>query len=260
MALLLASALFQCSNDRRPQRLVYQQFFPNTRCCEVDLLHEPDQPLVGGRGWAGERNYYWSPSSGMLTFIAPDPIEKPSPSVGAFSTTEAYGPNSSFTIKAAFQNPIGPHLAAENNGPTNAWSVGLVARTGDEDDLATLPRLTVTLRVRNKTAFLNVQGVDPKPDPQPISAAMYEWIFDMKRTFSMELYVDRASGTGKATLQGDGNLEIPFNLPKAGSTITDPSPILPDVPITVLGATLTNCCSRGQQTTVELRDFEIWAE
>jgi hypothetical protein len=138
--------------------------------------------------------------------------------------------------------------------------VGLVARTGDEDDLASLPRLTVTLRVRNKTAFLNVQGADPKPDAEEISPAMYEWIFDMKRTFSMELYVDRAAGKGVATLQGDGILKIRFDLPKAGSSTTDPPLIAPTQPITVLGATLTNCCSPGNYTSVELRDFEIWAQ
>jgi hypothetical protein len=142
-------------------------------------------------------------------------------------------------------------------GATNAWSVGLVARTGGQDDLSKSHRLTVTLRVRNTTAHLNIQGwpeeSENKPPAAEIDPDMYDWIFVQKKSFSLELYVDRVGRKGIAELHAGRSMKREFDF-------ADDFVIADSEPITVLGATLANCCSHGQHTSVEIKDFEIWAE
>ena len=258
--LLSSLALTGCNEDTRSRTLVYRALFPNLACCQVDNLRDAPKDLAFGRSDVGELAYRWNPRSGKLEFMAPmEIVAETSPSIGAFNTRGAYGPQSSFTIIATFQNPVGPHLAAIPGRETNAWAVGLSARNGFENDYAGLLRFTATLKIRNSidrpdtpTAYLNVQGIKPKKDQVEIDAEMYKWIFGDKYPFMMTLHFDRAAGNGFARLTAGNTITIPFS---------DAELAIPDTEsISAVGATLANCCSPGNYTSVELRDFQIWRD
>jgi hypothetical protein len=259
--LLICLALSACADVMRPHRLVYRQFFPNSGCCFVDQLPSAPKDLELGRSHVNELGYNWDRRSGKLEFIAPQSIvENTSPSVGAFDTRAYYGPKSSFTIIAVFQNPIGPHLPVLTDKITNAWAVGVAARNGDIDDYVGLLRFTVTLKVRNalddrwrNTAYFNIQGINPTIKQTELTQDMYDWIFKDKLPFMIEVYFDRASGSGFARLVAGGGIYVPF---PPGTTLA-----IPDMEsISAIGATLGNCCSPGFRTAVELKDFQIWTD
>jgi hypothetical protein len=132
--------------------------------------------------------------------------------------------------------------------------VGVQARTGGLPDSGNLKRLSVTFRVKNNGAVLNVQGINETLDPVAIGVdpATYSAIFDHHEPFTIELIVDRRDGSGKATLYS-GSLPqtiVPFTMSYFKKDDGDP--------ITVAGPTLANCCSPNGETRVEVLVVQLF--
>jgi hypothetical protein len=196
--------------------------------------------------------------SDRIGLVVKAPMEIPegeTPSVGLFSTGLDYGPGSVFSVRATFRRPKGPHLPPTSEY-TNAWAVGVAARTGGLEDSASHTRLTATFRVRNDIAVLNVQGINEtlSPDDIRIDPAVYEKIFSdvTPEFFSIELFVDRRAGSGKAVLTaGTYSKTVPFTMK---DFLKDSGPTVQTV-----GAALANCCAPGETVNVEVSDFQISA-
>ena len=260
-----------------PLQTVYHATLPNGSliCGYWDAIHWPAQPLKPGDGQvAGTTAIIHAPAGDgafKLGLTAPSPIKVgadgfpvDTASVGLFSTDVDFGPGAVFSVRVAFQNPCGPHLAAVPGGLSNAWAVTIAAREGDEKDLGTDRRLGVTFKVRNNGATLNVleTGADDALATDKVDPKVYDAIFGNPETcgtghkpFTLTLYVNRQTGSGVASLAGpavegvkDGPLDLPFKMHLFGTS----GPVIETV-----GATLANCCSEGGTVSVEVTDFEI---
>jgi hypothetical protein len=137
---------------------------------------------------------------------------------------------------------------------TNAWAVAVVARTGDERDLTSEARLAVTFRVKNNAATLNVLEPSGSRGSVPIPPDIYDRIFGTggkpPEPFTLELFVDRRSGKGVASLIPSWpSVRVPFDLMTFGPQ-TGPQ-------ITAVGAALADCCAPGATVRVEVSDFRI---
>jgi hypothetical protein len=266
-----------------PLQTVYHATLPNGSlvCGYWDAIHSPPQPLKpGGNQLAGTTDIIHAPagdSAFKLGLTAPshidvDPITnfpKDTSSVGLFSTAVSFGPGAVFSLRVTFQNPCGPHLAPVSGGLSNAWAVSIAASEGDERDLGTDRRLWVTFRIKGKGATLNVweTGTDEPLKADTVNPAIYKAIFGDPETcgtghkpFTLTLYVNRATGSGVASLAGpalevamsqDRNvkpLDLPFNMHLFGTS----GPVIETV-----GTTLANCCSEGAPISVEVTDFQI---
>lgn len=244
-------------------QVVYRAVFQegSIGCCFVDRIHDAPQPLAKGQGnvaGAIEDVLVASDSDRIgLVVKAPMPIPKgETPSVGLFSTGLDYGPGAVFSVRATFRRPKGPHLPPTPEY-SNAWAVGVAARTGDLEDSALQTRLTATFRVRNDIAVLNVQGINEtlSLDDIQIDPTMYEKIFSdvSPQFFSIELFVNRSAGAGKAILTaGTYSKTVPFTMK---DFLKDSGPT-----VQVVGATLANCCAPGETAKVEVTDFQISAQ
>jgi hypothetical protein len=248
-------------------RLVYHAWFPAGRldCGFLDRIHSSPQPLKGGSGEVpGTTGLTLGPAaSGALALglTAPDPIPTDStgasltPSVGVFSTGLNLGPGAVFSVRATFRAPDGPHEPATATH-SNAWAVGVAARTGNERDLGSEKRLGVTFRVRNQAAILNVQdaGAGGPLGSVPVPPEIYARIFGTAgaapEPFTLELYVNRQTGKGVATLiPSYPSVRVEFDM-RTFKAESGPA-------FTTAGASLANCCAPGKAVYVEVSDFRI---
>jgi len=255
-------------------QIIYRATFPcgSLENGIVDAIHSPPWPMKKGEGGVVGQTDSVSPAgiTGVrLSVAAPNPIPKDASgnnqtsSVGVFNTALNFGPGSVFTVRATFQKPNGPRIPA-NSDDTNAWSIGVSVRTGDERDLASDKRLGVTFRVKNQDAILNIQETDPgSTDGTVVNSLkqasvprdMVDKIFGTSgappQPFTLELFVDRDTGTGVATL-------IPSNPPvKAGPFVMLTFQAKSGPVLKTAGATLANCCAPGATVSVDVTEFEI---
>jgi hypothetical protein len=248
-----------------PFRVVYHATFPGGAldCGYLDLIHATAQPLKEGDGQVADQSHNLSASpSGKLklSLTAPDSIpEKETPSVGVFSTDLNFGPGSVFTVRVTFQRPDGPRIPKTPDW-TNAWAVGVAARTGDKEDLGSHKRLGVTLRFRDQDGILSVQESQLADNLPPHNLGQFvipqEYTDKLFSTspllsFTLELHVNRQEGSGAATLTVPGvySKQLLFDtrtfLKESGPSIT------------TVGATLANCCAPGWNVNTEVHDFQI---
>jgi len=167
-------------------------------------------------------------------------------SAGVWVTPVSFGKGSIFALRATFVRPDGPHEAS------NIWAVAVGARTGGAPDLGSAARTGVTFQVKGPGARMNAQGVTPLNRPL-LSTAIYNRVFrtpDPDR-FTLDLLIDRASGTGKATLTvGTDVVESrPLDLKIFTATTGEP--------ITSVGAAIAIASGAGKRASVQLREFEI---
>jgi hypothetical protein len=249
-----------------PFRTVYHAEFPggSLECGYLDLIHDSPMAMKEGYGEVtGQTQDTYASDGGKLTLslTAPDKIPKDAtPSIGVFSTDLDFGPGSVFFVRATFHGPEGPRIP-ESGAYTNAWSVGVVARTGDERDLGANKRLGITLRFRDKDGILSVQESNLTDDETHLLKENFkipEWITDKivrtagttPLTITLELQVDRQTGSGQATLTaGTYTKSVQFEMltfqSKSGPVIK------------TVGATLANCCAPGWNVKTDVHDFQI---
>jgi len=268
VALLLASSLYGCKKEKAyPQPPAgsvdsadYWTKFEGLGCCIlIDGLNTTPKALQPGQGGPDETSAWVSEADALrMDLTAPDKIAPDTtPSMGIFKTRQNFGPGTKFSISATFRN-------AQGRMDGQAWTVALVARTGDVADTADLGRLQLSLRV-NKGVHLRVQeGPDgpstsaipgaalPDGSPQPdfVSGdAPYKDIYLDHKPFTLRLDVDRKSGKGVATL----------------TTATQVYPIRFEMgrfkkdggaPLTTVGVTIANN-NPGETVSVEVTDFMI---
>ena len=234
----------------------YWTKFEGVGCCIVhDSLHTGPQALQPGQGSAGE-TAVWMPKSDALRMelTAPNPLQPNVPSMGIFKTGQNFGPGTHFSVSATFRSPEG-----RMDGP--AWTVTVVARTGDAADLSNLGRLQLSLRVKNGVHLRIQEGPDAPstgaiagatPDPPydfgPADTA-YQEIYVQHKPFTLRLDVDRKSGNGVATLT-TATKEFPIAF-QMGLFKKDQGDAL-----TTVGAAMANNIP-GEKVSVEVTDIMI---
>ena len=267
VALLLASSLGISNSEGAhrdpPAGAVkapnYWTKFEGLGCCiVVDSLHTDPKALQPGRGDAGETAAWIGKSDALrMELKAPNPLQpydatsSKTPSMGIFKTGQNFGPGTHFSTSATFRHPEG-----RMDGP--AWTVVVVARTGNAPDLMNLGRLQLSLRVRNGV-HLRVQEGPDAPNAGPIPGAAtpdfgpgdtaYKEIYLEHKPFTLRLDVDRKSGKGIATLTtATQEFPIPFEM---GLFKKDQG-----APLTTVGVAIANNIP-GETVAVEVTDIMI---
>jgi len=187
----------------------------------------------------------WTPSGGDLTIQVTRPADLVGgvASVGVFATPVDFGPGTILEARATFIRPVGPH------GSTDIWAMVVGARTGDNDDLFAETRVGASLQVRGTSLRFNSPGGGPGSDLPP---EVYNEIFSTTdpQPFTLELLVDRISGTGRVTLKVGDRLF-------SRSVIFSAFPAASGPAITAVGPSLGIVSPSGQAASVHLREFRI---
>lgn len=246
-----------------PLQTVYHETFPKGALDSgyTDSIHDTPQPLkFGDAGPAAQGTYGEAPAAdGALSLTVTAPHDIPAgqtPSAGVFSIRLPFGLRSIFVARATFQNLDGKIFPAASPDITNAWAVGIAARTGDEQDLATETRMGLTFRVTdqaNALAKLSVQdsGAASALHKEDVREDIATNIFGKKQPFTLELSVNRQTcmGTGTLTTADAKPQTFSFRLhsflANSGETITAVGPIL------------ANCCAPKGRVYAEVSDFQI---
>jgi len=233
-------------------------------CCIVaDTFHNPPQALkLGTSNLAGEVPVLQNTPDAALGMMlrAPPPAMPQGATMGIFLPGLNLGKGTDFSVSATFRRPS--TVYSEKN-----WAVGVVARTGDFQDLADLMRLQLTFRILKSAAELRVQeqwGPDDvtqfkKLAARPVPAEVYKKIVDGAQPFTLKLSIDRRSGSGTATMTSGGETFSVLSTTDMTRTFTM-AHFTKDggEPLTVLGATLANPSAPGEERSVEVSDFEVW--
>lgn len=180
--------------------------------------------------------------------LSPDDI----PSESIFAEPVNFGPGSVVRIKTTFIAPVGPYAT------TGGFAIGLGARTGGKDDLATETRVFATVNarphqlVRFQVPFGAVEETNTVL-PQAVKDAIYSTTDP--QPFTIELTIDRttspAKGTAKLTVI-DEVFTLAFTLE---DFLADGGPT-----ITAVGPGIAvNANGPGQTASVHVRDFRIYA-
>lgn len=232
-------------------QLAYQASFPNGSP-QSSVDHLGIGPMLMGDALIPNSNPIFEPRPGELLISITRPVGLANdliPSASAFATPVDFGPGSLSRISATFRAPVGP-LA------TGGFAIGLVAKTGGKDDLATEPKIATTVNVRpGALVRLNVPFGATAPTSLVLPAEVRDQIFSASapKPFTLELSIDRIQGTGRAQLKvGDDLFSLPFVL---SEFLADGGPT-----ITAAGAGVAvNSNGPGQTASVHLRDFRIYA-
>ena len=232
----------------------YWTKFEGLGCCIVqDSLHTNPQALQPGQGDAGETAAWIAESDALRMELTAPPKLQPNttPSMGIFKTGQNFGPGTHFSVSATFRSPEG-----RMDGP--AWTVTVVARTGDAADLSNRGRLQLSLRVKNGVHLRIQEGPDgPTAGAIPDAATYdfvpadtaYQEIYVQHKPFTLRLDVDRKSGKGIATLT-TATREFPITF-QMGLFKKDQGDAL-----TTVGAAIANNIA-GEKVSVEVTDFMV---
>ena len=228
--------------------LAYQATFPNGSL-QASVDHLGVGPMVMGDSNTADSNPTFTRLPGELLIAVTHPVGL-SPatvaSAGVFVTPVQFGPGSILRMSGTFRAPMGP-LAI------GGWAVALAARTGDQDDLATDTRVTVTLRaLPGGMLRLNVPFGAASRTFLDLPVAVRDEIFSAvaPKPFTLELSIDRTTGMAQATLTVE-NRVFPLSFALSDFGVNGP-------PITAVGATIANAGAPGQTVSVHVRDFEIY--
>lgn len=261
VALLLASLLDVSAARGTPPDIPagavkapkYWTKFEGLGCCIVrDQLRTVPQALQPGEADAGETAAWIAKSDALrMELTAPATLQPDVPSMGIFKTGQNFGPRTHFLVSATFRSPEG-----RMDGP--AWTVTIVARTGDAPDHTNLGRLQLSLRVRNGVHLRIQEGPDAPSTAAIAGATLYDFvpadtayqeIYLQHKPFTLKLDVDRKSGTGVATLT-TATREFPIAF-QMGLFKRDQGD-----PLTTVGAAIANNIA-GEKVAVEVTDFMI---
>lgn len=233
-------------------RLAYLASFPNGSLePSVDKLDAG--PMVPGDSLIPDSNPTVSALPGEVLVsihrplgLSPDDI----PSESIWATPVDFGPGSVVRIRATYIAPVDPYAT------TGGFAIGLVARTGAKDDLASETKVATTVNVRpNQLVRLNVPFGSVETRNMVLPQAVKDAIFSTTdpQPFTLELTIDRKAGTGTAKLMViDQVFSLSFTL---ADFLADDGPV-----ITALGPGIAvNSNGPGQTASVHVRDFRIYA-
>ena len=234
----------------RQLQLAYQATFPNGSLQpSLDKLNVgamvPGDPLIP------DSDPTVSPAPGEVVVsihrplgLSPDDI----PSESLWATPVNFGPGSVVRISSTYRAPVGPL-------PGGGFAIGLVARTGAKDDLATETRIAVTVNVR--PGFLVRFGaafgnVDPARIVLPDDVKNAIFSSTDPQPFTIDLTIDRIHGTATAKLMViDQVFTVPFVL---SDFLANSGPN-----ISALGpGVAVNSNAPGQTASVHVRDFRVY--
>jgi hypothetical protein len=211
-------------------------------------------PMVPGDPLIPDSNPTVSPLNGEVLVSIHRPLGlSPGdiPSESIFAEPVNFGPGSVVRIKATFIAPVGPYAT------TGGFAIGLGARTGGKDDLATETRVFATVNarpnqlVRFQIPFGSVEERNTAL-PQDVKDAIYSTTDP--QPFTVELTIDRKQGKGTAKLMViDQVFSLDFTL---SDFLADGGPI-----ITAAGPGIAvNANGPGQTASVRVRDFRIYTD
>lgn len=231
-------------------RLGYQATFPNGSLDpSLDKLNAGAmQP--GDTGIANS-NPTFSPLPGEFLVgitrpadLSPDFI----PAATIWATPVSFGPGSVSRLRATYIAPVGPLSGG-------GFAFGLVAKTGNKNDLFTDTKIAVTVNVR--PGFLVRFGAasgSTEPARVVLPDAVKDAMFSLTdpQPFTIELTIDRIHGTATAKLTVvDQVFSVPFVL---SDFLADSGPT-----ITAVGPGIAvNPFGPGQTASVHVRDFRIY--
>ena len=174
------------------------------------------------------------------------------PSESIFAEPVDFGPRSVVRIKTTFIAPVGPYAT------TGGFAIGLGARTGGKDDLASETRVFATVNVRpNQLVRFQVPFGAADPTNTTLPQSVKDAIFSTTdpQPFTIELTIDRstspATGTAKLTVI-DQVFTLNFTL---ADFLADRGPT-----ITAVGPGIAvNANGPGQTASVHVREFRIYS-
>ena len=177
--------------------------------------------------------------------LSPDLI----PSESIWATPVDFGPGSVVRIKATLIAPVGPYAT------TGGFAMGLVARTGAKDDLATETKVAATVNVRPhqlvkfQVPFGSVETSNVVL-PQDVKDAIFSTTDP--QPFTIELTIDRTTGKARAKLMViDQVFTLNFTL---ADFVADGGPV-----ISAVGPGIAvNSNGPGQTASVNVREFRIF--
>lgn len=231
-------------------RLAYLASFPHGSL-DSSVDHLGVGPMVPGDPLISDSNPTVSALPGEILVSIHRPLGLSSdliPSESVWATPVHFGAGSVVRISATFRAPIGPLS-------TGGFAIGLVARTGAKDDLASETRVATTLNVRpGFLVRLNVPFGSTVPTAMVLPTAVRDQIFSTSspQPFTLNLTIDRVNGTGKSELKvGDNVFTLHFVL---ADFVADGGPT-----ITAVGpGVAVNSNGPGQTASVHVREFRIY--
>lgn len=233
-------------------QLAYLASFPNGSL-EPALDELNAGPMVPGDPLIPDSNPTVSAAPGGIEVsiyrpigLSPDQI----PSESVFAPVE-FGPGSVARIRATFIAPVGPYAT------TGGFAIGLGARTGGNDDLASETRVFATVNVRpNQVVRFQVPFGSVEPRNVVLPQAVKDAIFSTTdpQPFTIEMTIDRKLGQGTVELMViDQVFTLEFTLADfvagGGPTITRVGPGI-----------AVNSNGPGQTASVRVREFRIYTK
>jgi hypothetical protein len=178
--------------------------------------------------------------------LSPDDI----PSESIFAAADL-GPGSIARIRTTFIAPVGPYAT------TGGFAIGLGARTGGKDDLATETKVFATVNVRpNQLVRFQIPFGSVEPRNVVLPQAVKDAIFSTTdpQPFTIELTIDRVLGKGTAKLMViDQVFALDFTL---ADFLADGGPT-----ITAVGPGIAvNSNGPGQTASVHIREFRMYTK
>jgi hypothetical protein len=205
-------------------------------------------PMQTGDSQVPDIDASWTPQGAemVLEVTRPATATGGPVAVGVFATPVNFGPGTVFEEHATYIKPAGPHQTG------NIWAATVEARTGGNEDLDSETRIAATLQVRGTALRLNALGA-AVPTRIDLPQDVYDEIFSPTdpQPFTLELLVDRVSGSGRVSLKIDDRIfsrdaNFPAFAANSGSVIT------------AVGPTLAIASASGQTASVHLREFRMF--
>lgn len=234
-------------------QLAYLASFPNGSLePAIDKLNAG--PMVPGDPLIPDSNPTVSAAPGGIEVSIYRPLGLSSdqiPSESVFAPVE-FGPGSISHIRATFIAPVGPYAT------TGGFAIGLGARTGGNDDLASETKVFATVNVRpNQVVRFQVPFGSVEPRNTPLPQAVKDAIFSTTdpQPFTIELTIDRKLGKGTAKLMV---IDQVFALEQftLADFVADGGPT-----ITRVGPGIAvNSNGPGQTASVRVREFRIYTK
>ena len=230
-------------------QLAYLASFPNGSL-EPALDKLNAGPMVPGDPLIPDSNPTVSAAPGGIEVsihrpigLSPDDI----PSESVFAPVD-FGPGSVVRISATFIAPVGPYAT------TGGFAIGLGARTGGKDDLATETRVFTTINVRpNQVVRFQVPFGAVEPTNTALPQDVKDAIFSTTdpQPFTIEMTIDRNLRKGTVKLMV---IERVFTLEfTLADFVADGGPT-----ITAVGPGIAvNSNGPGQTASVRIREFRI---
>lgn len=240
------------TTDSTELRLGYQATFPNGSLDpSIDQLNVG--PMLPGDPGVPNSNPTFQPVPGGIRIGISRPADLPPdviPANGLWATPVNFGPGSVSRIRATYIAPLGPL-------PGGGFAIGINAKTGGKDDLATDTRIAVTVNVRPgflvkfQVPFGSVETTNVVL-PQSAKDAIYSTTDP--QPFTIDLTIDRTNGKATAKLiVADQVYTLNFTL---ADFRADGGPA-----ITAVGPGLAvNANAPGQTASVVVRDFRIYSQ